>query len=38
MNAAPEFDDCARAAAASGRPAKEIHALAVTAFYDRFNR
>jgi pyridinium-3,5-bisthiocarboxylic acid mononucleotide nickel chelatase len=37
MNAAPEFDDCARAAAASGRPAKEIHALAVTAFYDRFN-
>jgi uncharacterized protein (TIGR00299 family) protein len=38
MNAAPEFDDCARAAAASGRPAKEIHALAVTAFYDRFGR
>ena len=38
MNAAPEFDDCARAAAASGRPVKEIHALAVTAFYDRFNR
>ena len=38
MNAAPEFDDCARAAAASGRPAKEIHALAVTAFYDRFTK
>jgi uncharacterized protein (TIGR00299 family) protein len=38
VNAAPEYDDCARAAAASGRPAKEIHALAVTAFYDRFNR
>ena len=38
MNAAPEFDDCARAAAASGRPVKEVHALAVTAFYDRFNR
>ena len=37
VNAAPEFDDCARAAAASGRPVKEIHALAVTAFYDRFN-
>ena len=38
VNAAPEFDDCARAAAASGRPAKEIHALAVTAFYDRFSK
>jgi pyridinium-3,5-bisthiocarboxylic acid mononucleotide nickel chelatase len=38
MNAAPEFDDCARAAAASGRPAKEIHALAITAFYDRFSK
>ena len=37
-NAAPEFDDCARAAAATGRPVKEIHALAVSAFYDRFNR
>ncbi len=37
-NAAPEFDDCARAAAATGRPVKEIHALAISAFYDRFNR
>ena len=37
VNAAPEFDDCARVAAASGRPVKEVHALAVTAFYDRFN-
>jgi pyridinium-3,5-bisthiocarboxylic acid mononucleotide nickel chelatase len=37
MNAAPEFDDCARAASATGRPVKEIHALAVTAFYDRFD-
>jgi uncharacterized protein (TIGR00299 family) protein len=37
-NVAPEFDDCARAAAATGRPVKEIHALAVSAFYDRFNR
>ena len=37
-NAAPEFDDCARAAAATGRPVKEIHALAVSAFYDRFTR
>jgi uncharacterized protein (TIGR00299 family) protein len=38
VNAAPEFDDCARAAAATGRPVKEIHALALSAFYDRFNR
>ena len=37
-NAAPEFDDCARAAEATGRPVKEIHALALSAFYDRFNR
>jgi len=37
-NAAPEFDDCARAAAATGRPVKEIHGLAVSAFYDRFTR
>ncbi len=37
-NAAPEFDDCARAAAATGRPVKEIHALAVSAFHDRFTR
>ena len=37
-NAAPEFDDCARAAAATGRPVKEIHALAISAFYDRFTR
>jgi uncharacterized protein (DUF111 family) len=36
VNAAPEFDDCVRAAAATNRPVKEIHALAVTAFYDRF--
>ncbi|HEY6510298.1 MAG TPA: nickel pincer cofactor biosynthesis protein LarC [Vicinamibacterales bacterium] len=37
VNAAPEFDDCVRAAAATNRPVKEIHALAVTAFYDRFS-
>lgn len=37
-NAAPEFDDCTRAAATTGRPVKEIHALALSAFYDRFNR
>jgi uncharacterized protein (DUF111 family) len=37
VNAAPEFDDCVKAASATGRPVKEIHALAVTAFYDRFS-
>jgi pyridinium-3,5-bisthiocarboxylic acid mononucleotide nickel chelatase len=35
LNAAPEFDDCVRAAAASGRPVKEVQALAVRAFFDR---
>ncbi len=34
MNAAPEFDDCARLAAASGRPVKEIQAAATKAFLD----
>jgi pyridinium-3,5-bisthiocarboxylic acid mononucleotide nickel chelatase len=34
LNAAPEFDDCVRAAAASGRPVKEVQALAVRAFLD----
>jgi len=34
LNAAPEFDDCVRAAAASGRPVKEVQALAVRAFFD----
>ena len=35
LNAAPEFDDCVRAAAASGRPVKEVQALAVRAFFDQ---
>ena len=35
LNASPEFDDCARVAAASGRPVKEVHASAVKAFLDR---
>lgn len=32
MNAAPEFDDCLRLAAASGHPAKEVYAEAVRAY------
>ena len=35
MNASPEFDDCARIAAASGRPLKDVQAAAVKAFLDR---
>jgi len=35
LNAAPEFDDCVRAATASGRPVKDVQALAVRAFADR---
>jgi len=35
MNAAPEFDDCARLAAESGRPVKDIQAAAMKAFLDR---
>jgi uncharacterized protein (TIGR00299 family) protein len=35
VNAAPEFDDCVRAASASGRPVKEVQALALRAFLDR---
>jgi uncharacterized protein (DUF111 family) len=38
LNAAPEFDDCVRAAAASGRPVKEVQALAVRAFLDQTER
>jgi uncharacterized protein (TIGR00299 family) protein len=36
LNAAPEFDDCVRAATASGRPVKDVQALAARAFADRF--
>jgi uncharacterized protein (TIGR00299 family) protein len=32
VNAVPEFDDCARIAAASGLPVKEVQAAAVSAF------
>ena len=35
MNASPEFDDCARVAAASGRPVKDVQAAATKAFLDR---
>ena len=35
LNASPEFDDCARLAAESGRPVKDVHAAAVKAFLDR---
>lgn len=35
MNASPEFDDCARLAAASGRPVKDVQAAATKAFLDR---
>jgi uncharacterized protein (TIGR00299 family) protein len=35
MNAAPEFDDCARLATAAGRPIKEVQAAAMKAYLDR---
>jgi uncharacterized protein (TIGR00299 family) protein len=35
MNASPEFEDCARIAAASGRPVKEVQAATIKAFLDR---
>ena len=35
LNVSPEFDDCVRAAKATGRPVKEVQALAVRAFHDR---
>ena len=35
LNASPEFDDCARIAAESGRPVKDVHAAAMKAFLDR---
>ena len=35
MNASPEFEDCARLAAASGRPVKDLQAAAIKAFLDR---
>lgn len=35
MNAAPEFDDCARRAAEHGVPVKDVHAAALKAYFDR---
>ena len=35
MNASPEFEDCARIAAATGSPVKNVQAAAVKAFLDR---
>ncbi len=35
LNVAPEFDDCVRVAAHSGRPVKEVQAAALKAFLDR---
>ena len=32
MNAVPEFDDCAKLAAAKGLPVKEVQAIAVKAY------
>jgi uncharacterized protein (TIGR00299 family) protein len=35
MNASPEFEDCARLAAESGTPVKDVQAAAMKAFLDR---
>ena len=35
MNAVPEFDDCARLAAANNLPVKEVQAIAVRAYGER---
>ena len=35
VNAAPEFDDCARAAASRSLPVKDVQALATKAYLDR---
>lgn len=35
VNVLPEFDDCVRAAKASGRAVKDVQALALRAFHDR---
>jgi hypothetical protein len=35
MNAAPEFEDCARLATTTGRPVKDVQAAAMKAFLDR---
>jgi uncharacterized protein (TIGR00299 family) protein len=38
LNASPEFEDCARIAAARGAPVKDVHAAAIKAFLDRPDR
>jgi uncharacterized protein (TIGR00299 family) protein len=38
VNASPEFDDCARAAADHGMPIKEVQALAIKAWLDSGSR
>lgn len=38
VNASPEFDDCARIAAATGRPVKDVQAAAMKAFLDTRQR
>jgi pyridinium-3,5-bisthiocarboxylic acid mononucleotide nickel chelatase len=35
LNAAPEFDDCARIASEKGRPIKDVQAIAMKAWLDR---
>jgi uncharacterized protein (DUF111 family) len=35
INAAPEFDDCARLASAAGISVKDAHALVMKAYLDR---
>jgi len=35
MNAAPEFDDCARIAAERGLPVKEVQAVAIKTYLDK---
>jgi len=35
LNASPEFDDCVRIAAESGRPLKDVQAAAMKAFLDQ---
>ena len=38
MNVAPEFEDCARLATATGRPVKDVQAAAMKAYMDRGER
>jgi uncharacterized protein (DUF111 family) len=37
LNATPEFDDCVRVAAESGRPVKEVQAAAMKAYLDTYS-